>query len=572
MPYSIRTKDGLVIRNIPDDVARDSDELKARVAAIRAKRDAEKSGSLPDDGSGIGQTLGNIAAGAVRGAGSIGATILAPVDAAARAAGIENSWVGLNDRRAAIDQGLEAVGAQPNSLAYQAGKIGAEIAGTAGVGGALGSVAAKAGLNPAVVSALESGGFVTGGPSAATVGAKAADVALRVGAGATTGAAQAALADPESAGLGAAIGGVAPYAVKSVGLAGKAVKNALGTLTTNALGTTTGTGADAVRAAYKAGKKGSKAFLDNVRGKAGFDEIVTSAKQALSSMREQRSAAYKSGMVDVKADKTILDFKKVDEAMSDVLNTGSYKGVAIRKKSAGTVEDLKQVIDEWRSLDPAEYHTPEGFDALKQAVGDVLESAKPGSAGDRAVKQVYNAVKASINDQAPGYAKVMKDYSDASETLRELEKSLSLGNKATRDTAVRKLQSIMRNNVNTSYGNRTALVKKLEDQGGADILPAIAGQSMNAWMPRGMVGAIEKAGLAPAAYLAPATLAAAPFMSPRLVGEASYGLGRFMGAADNAVSAAAHPLLQIPESQRKALRSAAMVTPIITLSNQKDRQ
>jgi len=36
MPYSITTKDGITINNIPDDVAPDSAELKQRVAAIRA--------------------------------------------------------------------------------------------------------------------------------------------------------------------------------------------------------------------------------------------------------------------------------------------------------------------------------------------------------------------------------------------------------------------------------------------------------------------------------------------------------------------------------------------------------
>jgi hypothetical protein len=36
MAYSITTKDGITINNIPDDVAPDSADLKARVAAIRA--------------------------------------------------------------------------------------------------------------------------------------------------------------------------------------------------------------------------------------------------------------------------------------------------------------------------------------------------------------------------------------------------------------------------------------------------------------------------------------------------------------------------------------------------------
>ena len=41
MPYSITTKDGITLNNIPDDVAPDSPELKARVAAIRAAGGAQ---------------------------------------------------------------------------------------------------------------------------------------------------------------------------------------------------------------------------------------------------------------------------------------------------------------------------------------------------------------------------------------------------------------------------------------------------------------------------------------------------------------------------------------------------
>lgn len=40
MPYSITTKDGITLQNIPDDVLPDSDALKKRVADIRAQRDA----------------------------------------------------------------------------------------------------------------------------------------------------------------------------------------------------------------------------------------------------------------------------------------------------------------------------------------------------------------------------------------------------------------------------------------------------------------------------------------------------------------------------------------------------
>lgn len=128
-------------------------------------------------------------------------------------------------------------------------------------------------------------------------------------------------------------------------------------------------------------------------------------------------------------------------------------------------------------------------------------------------------------------AKVMKDYSQASETLAEVEKALSLGNKAAADTSMRKLQSLMRNNVNTNYGNRLNLAKTLEDKG-ADILPAVAGQAASSWTPRGLQG-LAATGAGISGITNPATLAALPFTSPRLMGELSYGLGALNRGAGN---------------------------------------
>ena len=64
--------------------------------------------------------LGNIAAGGVRGAGSIGATMLTPYDLLA---GNTSSW-GNPERRSAMDAGLQELGADPTSLAYKTGKLG----------------------------------------------------------------------------------------------------------------------------------------------------------------------------------------------------------------------------------------------------------------------------------------------------------------------------------------------------------------------------------------------------------------------------------------------------------------
>lgn len=48
MPYTIQTKDGIVIKNIPDEIPRDSDQLRQRVEQARAQRQQQSTGVDPD--------------------------------------------------------------------------------------------------------------------------------------------------------------------------------------------------------------------------------------------------------------------------------------------------------------------------------------------------------------------------------------------------------------------------------------------------------------------------------------------------------------------------------------------
>ena len=104
---------------------------------------------------------------------------------------------------------------------------------------------------------------------------------------------------------------------------------------------------------------------------------------------------------------------------------------------------------------------------------------------------------------------------------------MSLGDKASADTAMRKLQSLMRNNVNTNYGQRMKLATELELQGGRQMMPALAGQALSDLAPRGIQRAtapIGGLGLYGIGGL-PAAAGGALVSSPRVVGEAVYGAG-----------------------------------------------
>lgn len=155
------------------------------------------------------------ALGMLEGAGEIGATLMTPIDAAARAMGIENSLIGRSDRREAMRGGAAQMGANQDDLSYQAAKLVPQIAGTAGVGGVLAKGAQSAGAAPALVNALRSGGLSTGGATGA--GAQLA----RVLGGAATGGVSAGMVNPSDADVGAMVGGALPVGAQVAGKAGQ---------------------------------------------------------------------------------------------------------------------------------------------------------------------------------------------------------------------------------------------------------------------------------------------------------------------------------------------------------------
>jgi hypothetical protein len=544
-------------------------DLSADLFDAKPKGFLDTAKSLAKD---YAQFQGNALAGAVRGAGSIGATLLSPIDIARDAiAGKGLSLESNRQRRADMDSALALMGAETDSFGYGAGKLMGEVAGTAGLGGALANSTrmglAMAGKSvPAAIepllAAASSGGFSTGSKVAPGVLPFLKDQAVRAAGGAIAGGASAGLVNPEDAAMGALAGGVLPSVVKGAGEAGRLTGNAISGLTKNTLGMTTGAGAETFGTAYRAGKEGGTSFLDNMRGNVPMTDVLDSAKDALSKMRIERGNQYRSGMVDIANDKSVINFTPIENAVNSLQKMGSFKGQVINKNAAGTVEELSGLVNQWKALDPAEYHTPEGLDALKKAIGDVRDATQFGTPGRKAADTAYNAVKAQIDMQAPTYAKVMKDYSQASEALTEIEKSLSLGNKAAADTSMRKLQSLMRNNVNTNYGNRLDLAKTLEDKG-ADILPAVAGQAASSFTPRGLQG-LAATGAGVAGLANPVTLAALPFTSPRLMGELSYGLGAMNRGIGNAASKVGSSALQPLSRYELGLLEMNNLSPFLT--------
>jgi hypothetical protein len=208
------------------DAAGDKDAARSFASEIRKMRASTEKPerSLLSD---IGQGIGNLTAGALRGAGSIGATILAPYDMAKDALNGKGLSLESNrQRRAGIDDGLQSMGAEPESMLYGAGKLAGEIAGTAGMGGALvgGALKLAPRLATAAPNMLESIGSFGMRAGAATGGR---NVATRAVGSAIASGAAAGLVNPQDAAMGAGIGAITPGVLQLAGRYGSKVYNAI---------------------------------------------------------------------------------------------------------------------------------------------------------------------------------------------------------------------------------------------------------------------------------------------------------------------------------------------------------
>lgn len=322
----------------------------------------------------------------------------------------------------------------------------------------------------------------------------------------------------------------------------------LGNGTANIIGGIgTHTGGESLKQAYRAGVEGgdaAKALTGNMRGNTAMTDVLDEARAGLQAMAKEKAAAYRDGMAQVSGDKTVLDFNGIDKAVNDAFKVASFNGKATNTKAFDVHQNIADEINAWKQLNPNEFHTPEGLDALKQKISGIQEAIPFEQKTARAVAgKIYNSIKAEISKQAPAYSKTMQGYSDASNQITEIERALSLGGKSSVDTAMRKLQSLMRNNANTNYGNRLDLAKQLEKQGGVSLMPSLAGQSLNSWTPRGLGNAVAGAtGGAGLVTMNPLAIPALALQSPRLMGEAAFKTGQVNGLLSDGVNAVREPL------------------------------
>lgn len=374
----------------------------------------------------------------------------------------------------------------------------------------------------------------------------------------------------KAAGTTGKIGRVAK-ALKTVGevmdpisAAGKIGKGA-GKAGSALIGWTSGVGDEPIRAGFNAAREGgakSQAFYDNMRGDVPVADVVDEARSSVDNIKAARQAEYRQEIASSMANQAPVNWNNIFRTVDDTINSlrtksgRFYGGDAGKSMVQEVLGKIKQYVD-----DP-NLHNVEGLDALKQELSDLQMTPGPGmrratASANRIVTAIVNGVRKEITRVDPKYAKTMQRYSEMSDLIKELETALSLNDKASVDTALRKLQSTMRNNVQTNYGARGKLLDELDAAGSGTLRPALAGQSFNTWAPRGIaragsgvaipaaIGALISNPVGAAAFGA-----ALPMGIPRVVGEAAGAAGLLAGAIDKGAA-------KVPKPIRKAIKSAS---------------
>jgi len=371
------------------------------------------------------------------------------------------------------------------------------------------------------------------GAKALGLGSKVSKVLGNVGAGAATGYTfdvGTGLAEGEGIealkpGIGTGIGAAVP-------LAGPVIKG-VSRVAGEFFGISTGAGFGNVKKGFEsmmAGGEKSASFRAGITGKTSSESLVQEAKDAFQVIKTKRRNNYITSMKNVKEFTQPLSISPIVSEVGDQLKKFNvfvkgdgaldFSRSAIRfdKPAQDTIE---QIVNTMKGFGTRKGdRTVVGVDLLKQALDDLYTPSSKVRSFVQAVKDTAR----SVANKVPGYEEMSKNYNEASNLIRDISKGLSLGDKASVDTAFRKLTSALRQNNEM----RRKFVAELDEAAGGALSSKIAGQQLSALLPRGLAGVLSGVGGAASIGLGVAVLPllkVAALTSPRLIGELVSVLG-----------------------------------------------
>lgn len=285
------------------------------------------------------------------------------------------------------------------------------------------------------------------------------------------------------------------------------------------------------------------AFSRFARGEGDATEIQRLAQQKLADIRQTASDQYlagKSNLADVKP-----SFQPIDSAIADARSRVQMGGPQFQQ-AAGQFPEANQAVDTAEGMINAYRGSPAhtglyGIDNLKQALYDLADNYKAGSAANTAVMNIYHGARQSLVDADRGYADLMENYQAGRNNINDLTKTLALGNKAAATSTLTKSLRALKT------GTGENLLQQLM-VGNPELRGALAGAAINPWSQHASIWEALAGASIPGMLAHP--LAAAGFLpgaaagwaasSPRVVGSAANLAGKLGRNLDNLESPVAN--------------------------------
>ena len=310
-------------------------------------------------------------------------------------------------------------------------------------------------------------------------------------------------------------------AAKGVGKAGE-----------NILGLTTKKGASVIDQAFQAGKEGGEAqeaFKSGMRGGSTEAGVVERSRDALNRIIQDRSKTYKSEISKIKAaNPKALDISPILDKEQQLL-----KDFNIKVKEDGSldlsrspligdktkIQAIHDLLNDYGTQ--AGDRTVIGIDILKRNVKNFRSS-------DATLNSFVDKLSGSVGDllkkDVKGYSELMKNWGDKTALIQDIQKDLSLGDKASIDRAFKNLTNAVKKDNELKVG----LMKNLEDAGAKNLIKEIAGVNLKDVLPDDIFRiAIDISTIfaATTGYVNPAVMVDVLSTSPRIVGETMNALG-----------------------------------------------
>lgn len=330
-------------------------------------------------------------------------------------------------------------------------------------------------------------------------------------------------------------------------------------------GALSGTSQETLEQAFDAVVRGGKnldVYKSALRSQLTPEGLVDNVRQAIDEVARANNTNYRNVINSI--GDNIVDTSGVANSFGETLAQFGIRisddGLDFSKSALRNVPEAKNklntVYDEIRRI--GDQQTLKDLDTTRQSLRELKFVGSDASAnrGNAIIDSAIVDIK-KAGRQIDGYDDLLKTYAEDAEFIDEIRRSLSSGDRATVDTAYRKLATSLK----TNNERRMNLIRELDNATDGAILANIAGQQLSETLPRGLIrqisaglafGSIVTGGSLPATIL-PMLL----FASPRVTGEVILALG--LGAQKTKI------ITNTINNLRKALPEEFLVPPAAVL-------